>query len=233
MKNTILRVVAWRVAACLLLVVGGTLSASAQEVINSRVSASASHTEKVKKSRDAGFTWVDVEGKDTFSVSATFTLNQAPADWSYLANDIDVSVGGISCSPDIQSSKAKKGSAKFKERDKESKSSLACTVKWSKNTVTVSVSGSNYDGDSLLGSVDEDEPRFEEEIDISVDLGGISCDATIVMRGTLSVQQKTIKSGKGEDAEVDDFELINWRASGSTKQAGGGSGGFRMILGRK
>jgi len=232
MKNMLRRGVTWRVAVCLLVIVGA-LSVNAQEVISTRVSASASHKEKVKKTRDSGFTWIDVEGKDTYRVSATFILNQAPADWSYFANDIDVSVGDISCSPDIKKSKAKKGSATFKEKDKEFKSSINCTVKWSKNTITLTLAGSNFEEDSLISFVDEDEPKFEEEIDISVDLGGISCEATIVMRGTLSVQQKTVKSGKGEDAEIDDFELINWRASGSAKQAGGGGGGIRMVLGRK
>jgi len=198
-------------------------AAGAQEVVSVRASASANHTEKVKKTKDDGFTWLDVEGKDTYRASVTFTLDQAPADWSRLADDISVTVGDVSCSPDIAKSKAKGGTAKLKEKDKEFRSNLTCTVKWSKNKVTLSLSGSNYDGETFIDAYD-DEPTINEEIDIVVDVGDISCEAVVAMRGARSVKTKTIRSGRGEDAEIDEFELINWRASGSARLVNGVAG---------
>jgi len=216
-------------ALCALATVMIVAAAGAQEVVSVRASASANHTEKVKKTKDDGFVWLDVEGKDTYRASVTFTLDAAPTDWRTVADDISVTVGNVSCSPDITKSSAKGGTAKLKEKDKEFRSNLTCTVKWSKRNVTLSLSGSNYDGDTIIDTND-DEPIIDEEIDIVVDVGDISCEAVVAMRGARSVKTKTIRSGRGEDAEIEDFELINWRASGSARLANGVGGLLRFLM---
>lgn len=209
------------------------VAAEAQEVVSVRASATANHSEKVKKTKEDGFVWMDVQAKDTYRASVSFTLDTTPADWSLLANDIYVSVGNIDCQPEITKSRANGGMAKLKEKDKEYKSTLTCTVKWSRNTVTVSLSGSNFDGDTFID--DDDVPNINEEVDVSIDVGNISCEATLFMRGTRRIQLKTVTSGRGEDAEIEDFELFNWKASGTARTTGGsgGSGGgtrLRLLM---
>jgi len=196
------------------------MTAWTQEVVMAKASASASHTDSLKKfserTEDGKETWYEVVSKETYSASATFTLDSAPEDWTDLAQEISVTVGDIECSPDILKSTAKGGSATWKEKDKETKSAINCSVKWSKKAITVSLSGSNYDGTSIMDA--SDEGGIEEDVEVSVDLGEISYNMSVPMRGKWKTVVKTVKTGSGDDATTDEFSLEKWNAKGSAKE---------------
>ena len=200
--------------SCAVLAVMFSMSAAAQEAVRVKASVSANRSEKVKTFKDGGFKMTDVETKDTYKASATFVLDAAPADWQAYADDISVSVGGIDFSPDVKKSNAKGGSAKGTEKDKEWKSSISCSVKWSKNTITVSLSGSNYDEDNIIDVMD-DEATIIEEVPIVVEMGDITCETTLAVRGTQQTKIKVVKSGKGKNADIEEFELVSWKVKGS------------------
>jgi len=195
--------------------------AMAQEVVTAKASVSASYAESLKKyterTEDDTEVWYDVVAKDTYTASATFTLDAVPADWTELVQELTVAVGGVECSPEISlKSNAKGGSATLKEKDSETKSTLTCTVKWSKKTITVSLSGSNYDWYNLLeGSGDG---AFTDEVEVYVDLGGISASLSVPVAGKGKTTVKKMRIGRGEDAYVDEYELISWSAKGSAKE---------------
>ncbi|NLL83078.1 MAG: hypothetical protein GX230_02395 [Lentisphaerae bacterium] len=209
-----------KMAVAAFMVVLFTTSIVAQEATSAKASVKASHKEKVKKSREDGMLWVDVQGTDTYRVTATFTLNTAPADWSAIAREVWVSAGDLSFSPEIKKSKAGKGSANYKEKDKDFKSTETCKVKWSKRTISVTISGKNFDDDNIV-SPDEDESSFREDVEITVDIGNITCEAIVSVSGSGRVTSKVITSGRGEDRETEDFDLYNWNAKGSGRIVGG------------
>lgn len=202
--------------ACAIVAAMMCMTAGAQEVVAVKASASASHSDRLQKIREDGFTSYEVVGRDTYSASATFTLDATPADWTALIQSITVSVGGIDCSPEIVKGTAKGGSARLSEKDKETKSALLCSAKWSKNTITFSLSGSNYDGDTILDGSGDD-GAIAEDIEVSVDLGEIAYSMSVPLKGKWKTVIKTVKDGKGEDAFVDEYELVTWSAKGSTR----------------
>ena len=199
--------------ACAVVAAAFCMTAGAQEVVKAKASVSASHADKLQKFKEDGFSWYEVVSKETYSASATFILDAVPEDWTELAQAITVTVGGLECSPDIVKSTAKGGSAKWKEKDKEMKSSVTCSVKWSKKNITVSLSGSNYDGTTVVESGDDG--FIDESVALSVDLGAISIDMSVPVRGKGKTVIKTIKTGKGEDATEDEYSLVSWKAKGS------------------
>jgi len=205
---------AWRLpAVCAAVAAAFCMTVGAQEVVKAKASVSASHADKLQKFKEDGFSWYEVVSKETYSASATFILDAVPEDWTELAQAITVTVGGIECSPDILKSTAKGGSAKWKEKDKEMKSSVTCSVKWSKKNITVSLSGSNYDGTTVVESGDDG--VIDESVALSVDLGAISLAMSVPVSGKEKTVIKTVKTGKGEDATEDEYPLVSWKAKGS------------------
>ncbi len=191
------------------------MTVEAQQITSAKASASASHADRLQKTKEDGITSYDVVGRDTYNASATFTLDDTPEDWTALIQTITVSLGDIDCSPDIVTSTAKGGSARLSEKDKETKSALLCSAKWSRNTITVSLSGSNYDGDTIL--MGGGDGAIEENVEVSVALGKISYSMSLPLKGKWKTVIKTIKTGKGEDASTDEYELVTWSAKGSAR----------------
>jgi len=210
--------------ACVIMAASFGVTAMAQDevVVAAKASVSASYAESLKKyterTEDGTEVWYDVLAKDTYKASATFTLDAVPADWTELAQELTVAVGGVECSPVISlKSNAKGGSATLKEKDNEAKSTLACTVKWSKKTITVSLSGSNYEGTNLL--VGGDDGGFEDEVEVFVEMGGVSASIFVPVNGKGKTTLKKIRMGRGEDAYVDEYYLVSWSAKGSAKES--------------
>lgn len=204
----------WRLAAvCAVVAAAFSMTAAAQEVVKAKASVSASHADKLQKFKEDGFSWYEVVSKETYSASATFVLDAVPEDWTELAQSITVTVGGIECSPDILKSTAKGGSAKWKEKDKEMKSAVTCSVKWSKKNITVSLSGSNYDGTTVIESGEDG--IVGESVELAVDLGALSVAMSVPVSGKVKTVIKTVKTGKGEDATEDEYPLVSWKAKGS------------------
>ena len=206
--------------ACAIVAVLFCTTAGAQEIVKAKASVSASHSDKLQKfkERDEGgtYSWYDIVSKETYSANASFILDAAPADWTELAQMITVTVGDIDCSPDILKATATGGFAKWTEKDKEMKSALTCTVRWSKKNITFSLSGSNYDGSTFIDA--SDDTIIEEDVELSVDLGGITCSMAVPVRGKGKTAVKTLTTGKGDDATTDEYALTSWKAKGSAKE---------------
>lgn len=220
MKNALLNVKNLLSITCAIVVASFGVTAVAQEVVAAKASVSSSHADSLKKYTERGddgtSVWYDVIAKDTYSASATFTLDVAPEDWTDYVGDITVTVGDLECAPVISKSSAKGGAAALKEKDSAAKSSLACSVKWSKKTITISLSGSNYDGVNIFGGGGDG--TFADEVEIAVDLGGGPASLVVPVNGKGKTVVKTIKTGHGEDATIDEYPLSSWSAKGTAKE---------------
>ena len=220
MKNDMSTVKNLLSVTCAIMVAACGVTAMAQEVVAAKASVSSSYADSLKKYTERGddgtSVWYDVIAKDTYSASATFTLDVAPEDWTEWVQDITVTVGDLECTPVISKSSAKGGAAALKEKDSAAKSSFTCSVKWSKKTITVSFSGSNYDGVNVFSGGGDG--TFADEIEIGVDLGGGSVSLVVPVNGKGKTVVKTIKTGHGEDATIDEYPLSSWSAKGSAKE---------------
>lgn len=221
MKNELLNMKNLLSIACAIVMASFGVTAVAQEVVAAKASVSSSYAESLKKYTERGddgekYVSYEVIAKDTYSASATFTLDAAPEDWTDYVGDITVTVGDLECAPVISKSSAKGGAAALKEKDSTAKSSLTCSVKWSKKTITVSLSGSNCDDVNVFGGGGDG--TFADEVEIAVDLGGGSVSLLVPVNGKGKTVVKTIKTGHGEDATIDEYPLSSWSAKGTAKE---------------
>lgn len=191
-------------AVCVVLAATLGLSAVAQEVVAAKASAWERYAETLKRHPQRGWdSWYEILSQDSYGASATFTLDAAPADWTEVAREITVRIGGVACQPVISpKANARGGSATF--REKSAGDSLTCRVKWSKKTITVAISGSGrgYDFSDLP-------PDFERTI--TVDLGGLSAAIDVPLTVTGKTVTKKVRMSWG----VDEYPLVAWSANGA------------------
>ena len=191
-------------AVCVVLAATLGLPAVAQEVVAAKASAWERYAETLKRHTQRGSDpWCEILSKDSYGASATFTLDAAPADWTELAREITVRIGGVECQPVIsRKANAKGGSARFWEKSADG--SLTCLVKWSKKTITVAISGSGsgYDFSELP-------TNFERTI--TVELGGLSAAIDVPLTVTGKTVTKKVRMSWG----VEEYPLVSWSAKGA------------------